>query len=306
MIICLMGPTASGKTQLAVELVKRFPFEIVSVDSAMVYRGLDIGTAKPEAAVLEAAPHRLLDIHEPSEPYSAAHFVKDATREMKAIIASGKTPLLVGGTMLYFQALQKGLSQLPSADVLIREQLTQVANEKGWEFLHKQLQVIDKEAAERIHPNDAQRIQRALEVYELTGKSLTSFQQHGLKDLPDFEFCNIAIAPSDRAILHERIQKRFYEMLSQGFLEEVQGLYARGDLNLDLPAIRSVGYRQAWEYLLGDCDYDTMCDKAIIATRQLAKRQLTWLRNWKQPIQWFDSEAKDLVQQVANYLNPLL
>jgi tRNA dimethylallyltransferase len=304
-IICLMGPTAAGKTQLAIDLVSYFPMDIISVDSAMVYRGMDIGTAKPDATILKIAPHRLIDIRDPAEAYSAAAFRQDALREIEAIHAQQRIPLLTGGTMMYFSVLQQGLTELPSADASVRERLTNIANEQGWGVLHERLKEVDAAAAARIHPNDAQRIQRALEVYELTGKSLSEWQALDTEVLSKYEIINIAVAPDDRAILHARIAERFQQMLALGFLDEVKNLFDRGDLTLDLPSIRSVGYRQAWEYLLGNISYDEMHLKAIAATRQLAKRQLTWLRQWPTSINWFDSLAPDLTGQVMGYLNLL-
>ncbi|MDR3491598.1 MAG: tRNA (adenosine(37)-N6)-dimethylallyltransferase MiaA [Gammaproteobacteria bacterium] len=294
-LICLMGPTASGKTQLAVELVQKFPCEIISVDSAMVYRGMNIGTAKPDAETLKIAPHKLLDIRDPADAYSAADFCKDALSAIEDITSRNKIPLLVGGTMMYFNALQKGLSDLPSADADVREKINLQAYKFGWEAMHAQLQKIDPVAAARIHANDTQRIQRALEVFEMTGTPLTELQKQKNPLLSDYHIINLAIAPTDRKILHERIAQRFIAMLDQGFIEEVKLLFAREDLNLDTPAIRSVGYRQVWEYLLGQLTYEEMIEKGIIATRQLAKRQLTWLRHWTQLLQWFDSEENELV-----------
>lgn len=300
-----MGPTASGKTQLAVELVQRFPCEIISVDSAMVYRGMDIGTAKPSADILKIAPHRLIDIRDPSEAYSAAQFRNDAMHEINHILARKKIPLLVGGTMLYFRALQQGLSDLPSADAALREKIRLAGEQQGWAVLHERLAQIDPIAAKRIHQNDTQRIQRALEVYELTGKNLTTWQQENQQISPDYRMINLAIAPDDRAVLHARIAKRFHQMLQEGFVEEVEKLFARGDLSLNTPAIRSVGYRQVWEYLLGYYSYSEMEEKGIIATRQLAKRQLTWLRGWPD-MKWFNSESKDVGFDVAEYLSSCL
>lgn len=296
-IFCLMGPTASGKTQLAVQLVQHFPMEIISVDSAMVYREMNIGTAKPDVETLKIAPHRLIDIRDPAEPYSAAQFCEDAVREIKDIFAKGKIPLLVGGTMLYFRALQEGLSELPSADPLIRAKLNKEAEQSGWPALHERLAKIDPVAAKRIHSNDSQRIQRALEVYEISGKSLTLWQQEKPSLLENFDIINFAVAPLDRAILHERIALRFKQMLKEGLIEEVKRLFERGDLNLQMPSMRSVGYRQVWEYLLGNLTYEEMQEKGVVATRQLAKRQLTWLRSWPN-LTWFDSEASDLFEQV--------
>jgi len=301
-VFCLMGPTASGKTALAVALRDYFPFEIISVDSAMVYRGMNIGTAKPSADVLKIAPHRLIDIRDPVEPYSAAQFCHDAKREIDDIRAHNRIPLLVGGTMLYFRALQQGLSVLPSANALVRTQIAAEGEQKGWPAVHARLMQIDEVAGKRIHPHDAQRISRALEVYELTGKNLTNWQQENAAVAADFQIINIAIAPTDRAILHNRIAQRFSDMLKEGFVAEVQDLFARGNLTLEMPSIRSVGYRQVWEYLTGHLTYAQMEEKGIIATRQLAKRQLTWLRQWPQ-LKWFDSEAPDLIDQVKHYIN---
>lgn len=305
-ILCLMGPTASGKTDLAVHLTQQFPCEIISVDSALVYRGMDIGTAKPSADILRIAPHRLLDIRDPADPYSAADFCQDAQREIQAIQAKGKIPLLVGGTMLYFKALQQGLSDLPSADEVLRSRLNAEGEATGWAKMHDRLAQVDPDSAQRIHPNDAQRIQRALEVYELTGRPLTAFHQDGVAALSSLSICNIAIAPSDRAILHERIAWRFSHMLEQGFVEEVKKLYERGDLTLETPAIRSVGYRQVWQYLQGELTYEEMREKGIVATRQLAKRQLTWLRHWPSAVRWFDSMEREIWSQVDQYLQDYL
>ena len=300
-VICLMGPTGSGKTQLAVRLVQEFPMQIISVDSAMVYRDMNIGTAKPDAETLALAPHRLIDIRDPADAYSAAQFRDDALREIENSIAQKKIPLLVGGTMLYFRALQQGLSDLPSADVDIRKKIIEQAAVSGWGCLHAELEKIDPEAAARIHPHDTQRIQRALEVYQLTGKNLTSWQQDGGDLTANYQFYNLAIAPSDRAILHERIAVRFIQMLKDGLVDEVKKLQERGDLSLDTPSMRSVGYRQVWQYLSGDLSDDEMQERGIIATRQLAKRQLTWLRSWPN-VQWFDGEATDLYQKVSGFV----
>lgn len=297
-----MGPTASGKTNLAVQLVEQFPFEIISVDSAMVYRGMDIGTAKPEAEILQVAPHHLIDIRDPADAYSAAQFRVDAMREIEDIFARKKIPLLVGGTMLYFRALQKGLSDMPSANPELREKLHQEGVEMGWPAMHERLKKIDPIAADRIHPHDAQRLQRALEVFELTGKNLSTWQEEQPELPSHYRIFNFAIAPEDRAVLHARIAERFDKMLELGFIEEVQNLFMRKDLTLDTPAIRSVGYRQAWQYLQGDLTLENLREKGIIATRQLAKRQLTWLRSWP-AMTWFDSEADNLFQQVAEYVN---
>jgi tRNA dimethylallyltransferase len=288
-LVCLMGPTASGKTPLAIELVQRFPMDIISVDSAMVYRGMNIGTAKPDADTLKRAPHRLIDILDPSESYSAGRFRDDALREIAAIHAMGRIPLLVGGTMLYFRALLQGIAGMPTADANIRANLEARAQTEGWEALHAELASIDKTAANRIHSNDSQRIQRALEVYLLSGKTITDWQAADTNALSGMPVLSLAIAPTERALLHARIAERFDLMLAQGFMEEVQSLMNRGDLSEALPSIRSVGYRQAWSHLSGEVDFATMREQAIAATRQLAKRQLTWLRTWPE-LQWLASE----------------
>lgn len=277
--ICIMGPTGTGKTDLAIELHKHFPVEIISVDSALVYKGMDIGSAKPDTATLEQAPHRLVGFLDPSQPYSAADFRTDALREMAEITAQGRIPLLVGGTMLYFRALEYGLSALPEADPAIRAQLEAEAAEHGWQALHYRLAQVDPIAAARIHPNDPQRLQRALEVYTLTGKSLTELQQASWHDACPYQLLKIALIPENRAWLHARLAQRFDQMLQQGLLAEVQQLFSRNDLDTNLPAIRAVGYRQVWDYLNGKLDYTQMRDRAIVATRQLAKRQMTWLRS---------------------------
>ncbi len=288
-VIFLMGPTASGKTALAIELVKRLPCDIISVDSALIYRGMDIGTAKPTAEELAQAPHRLLDIRDPFQTYSAADFRQDALREIETIVAQGRIPLLVGGTMLYYKALLEGLSPLPAADPLIRQAIEAEASLSGWEALHAQLQSIDPVAAARIHPNDPQRLSRALEVYRISGQTLTELTQTKGEQLP-YRTLQFAIAPTDRELLRQRIAERFHLMLSQGFEQEVRALYERGDLNADLPSIRCVGYRQMWEYLDGQISYDEMVYRGIVATCQLAKRQMTWLRSW-QNVTWLETGA---------------
>ena len=276
--IFLMGPTASGKTAMAVELVKRFPLEIISVDSALVYRGMDIGTARPDAEVLDVAPHRLIDIRDPSEAYSAAEFREDALQAMVDITAQGRIPLLVGGTFLYFRALQHGLSDMPAADPEIRARLEAEAQRDGWESLHTRLAGIDPIAAARIHATDPQRIQRALEVHEISGLPISEFHAQGRSsDLP-CRLLKLALVPDDRTLLHQRIESRFRSMLAAGLVDEVRRLYERGDLTPELPAMRAVGYRQVWLYLAGKIGYDEMVEQAIVATRQYAKRQLTWLR----------------------------
>ncbi|EKO3537806.1 tRNA (adenosine(37)-N6)-dimethylallyltransferase MiaA [Vibrio fluvialis] len=284
----LMGPTASGKTDLAIRLRQKFPVEIISVDSALIYKGMDIGTAKPDQDELALAPHRLIDILDPSEAYSAADFRRDALREMQAIVDQGKIPLLVGGTMLYYKALLEGLSPLPAADPEIRQQIEQEAQQLGWAALHEQLRQIDPISAERIHPNDPQRLSRALEVYRISGKTLTELTQTKGEAL-SFRVKQFAIAPKERAELHRRIELRFEKMVEAGFEDEVKALYARKDLHPDLPSIRCVGYRQMWDYLDGNCTLDEAIFRGICATRQLAKRQITWLRSWDD-LTWLDSE----------------
>jgi tRNA dimethylallyltransferase len=276
--IFLMGPTASGKTALACALSERFPVELVSVDSALVYRGMDIGTAKPDAATLARYPHAMIDIRDPAEPYSAADFRIDALAVMEDIRARGRVPLLVGGTGLYFRALQQGLSNLPEADPMVRERLSAQATAIGWPAMHVRLREIDPAAAARIGPNDAQRIQRALEVIELTGRPLSEQQRGGSGERFPWRVLKLALLPADRAPLHARIAERFDAMLAQGFLDEMRQLRARGDLDPDLPSMRAVGYRQAWEHLDGLTTPAEFRDRGIFATRQLAKRQITWLR----------------------------
>ena len=286
--IFLMGPTASGKTDLAIQLRQQLPVEVISVDSALIYRGMDIGTAKPSKAELAQAPHRLIDICDPAESYSAANFRTDALREMQEISAQGKIPLLVGGTMLYYKALLEGLSPLPSADEKVRSEIEAKAALIGWGGLHQELSKIDPISAQRINPNDSQRINRALEVFYLTGKTLTELTAQKGEALP-YDILQFAIAPEQREVLHLRIEQRFHKMIELGFQQEVEKLYRRPDLNENLPSIRCVGYRQMWEYLRGDYDHDEMVFRGICATRQLAKRQITWLRGWTSPIQWLDS-----------------
>ncbi|MGV3345922.1 tRNA (adenosine(37)-N6)-dimethylallyltransferase MiaA [Enterobacteriaceae bacterium LUAb1] len=289
--IFLMGPTASGKTSLAMRLYQHLPVELISVDSALIYRGMDIGTAKPGKEERVKAPHRLLDIRDPSETYSAAEFRRDALAEMAEITASGKIPLLVGGTMLYYKALLEGLSPLPPADPHIRQQIEQQAEERGWETLHDQLCEVDPVAGRRIHPNDPQRISRALEVFFISGNTLTELTKTTGEMLP-YDVCQFAIAPASRELLHQRIEQRFHQMLASGLEAETRTLLARGDLHTDLPSIRCVGYRQMWSYLTGEINYNEMIYRGICATRQLAKRQMTWLRGWD-GIHWLDSEQPE-------------
>lgn len=296
-----MGPTASGKTDLAIQLCQHLNTEVISVDSALVYKGMDIGSAKPNAQELALAPHRLIDLIDPADSYSAADFRRDALDNIAQLHSQGKIPLLVGGTMMYFKALLEGLSPLPNADQAIRAQLEIEAQEKGWPAMHKTLGDVDPVAASKINENDSQRINRALEVYRLTGKPMSELQKVKAEPLP-FDVLQFAIAPSDRAVLHQRIEKRFKIMLDMGFEKEVMTLYQRKDLHPDLPSIRCVGYRQMWDYLAGECDYDEMVFKGIAATRQLAKRQLTWLRGW-QNITWLESGDEENLQRVLSSLS---
>ena len=289
-----MGPTASGKTAFAMELYDKYPIDIISVDSALIYRGMDIGSAKPTKQEQQEYPHKLIDICDPAESYSAANFRHDAIEEIEKSLSNGRTPLLVGGTMLYFKALIEGLSPLPAADSEIRQQIEEKANKLGWQAIHEELKKVDPVSAQRIHPNDPQRLNRALEVYLISGKSLTELTQESGEALP-YDIMQLAIMPEDRAELHQRIEQRFLQMLDQGFEDEVKTLMLRSDLHTNLPSIRCVGYRQMWEYLNGDISYDEMVFKGICATRQLAKRQITWLRGWKQPITWLNQDNKDTV-----------
>jgi tRNA dimethylallyltransferase len=302
--VFLMGPTASGKTGLAVELCERFPLEIISVDSALVYRGMDIGTAKPDAETLEKAPHRLIDIRDPSQSYSAAGFREDALREMKSITAAGKVPLLVGGTMLYFRALEHGLSELPAANPEIRKQLEMQAADIGWAAMHEKLTQKDPRAAARIHPNDPQRIQRALEVISISGRPMSELQEQAGSSL-DYRIHKIIINPEPRSVLHERIEQRFDLMINGGFIDEIKLLHARSDLNADMPSMRAVGYRQAWDWLEGNSTSQLMREKAIAATRQLAKRQLTWLRRERGCI-WYDLQTDGAWVEVIEALGGFL
>lgn len=300
-----MGPTASGKTGLAVDLVQRLPLEIVSVDSAMVYRDMDIGTAKPSPDILRIAPHHLIDICDPSEVYSAARFRTDAMRCVQEIHARGRVPLLTGGTGLYFRALEQGLSVLPAGNTGIRKQLEAEAVQIGWEAMHARLAEIDPEAAGNIHPNDPQRIQRALEVYLLTGRPITTHYREVAKQQLSCRVIKIIITPSDRGHLHRQAEQRFLRMLEDGLVDEVRRLYARGDLHAGLPAMRLVGYRQVWNYLAGGLSHEMMIDKAVIATRQLIKRQLTWLRK-EQDGHGFVSQEAGWRDKILNFLEDQL
>ncbi|WP_263261587.1 tRNA (adenosine(37)-N6)-dimethylallyltransferase MiaA [Pseudomonas sp. RIT-PI-S] len=312
--IFLMGPTASGKTDLALELARTLPCELISVDSALVYKGMDIGTAKPSKALLAEFPHRLVDILDPAESYSAADFRRDALQAMAEITARGRIPLLVGGTMLYFKALLEGLADMPSADPGIRQALEAQANTEGLQALHAELARIDPVSAARIHPNDPQRIIRALEVYQAGGVSMTELRQRqnvqkgvagasGDVQLP-YTVASLAIAPAERSLLHARIAQRFEQMLEQGFIGEVRQLRDRGDLHPGLPSIRAVGYRQVWDHLDGKLSATEMKERGIIATRQLAKRQFTWLRGWD-GLKWLDSLARDNLTQSLKYLGSI-
>lgn len=300
-----MGPTAAGKTALALALHDIFPVEIISVDSSQVYRGMDIGTAKPSRQELERAPHRLIDIRDPAEAYSAAEFCSDAMREMDAIVKQGKIPLLVGGTMFYFHALEFGLSDLPSADPEIRDRLAGEAARLGWGGMHRRLQEVDPDSARRIHPNDAQRIQRALEIHELTGQSLSDLTAARHRAPLPYRPVKIALWPQDRDLLHARIETRFQAMLDRGLLNEVEKLYARGDLKNTMPSIRTVGYRQVWEYLIKNINYSEMTRQAVAATRQLAKRQITWLRSYP-GIRVFETGQFIPINECQDYLREII
>jgi tRNA dimethylallyltransferase len=299
--IVLLGPTASGKSALALEIALCFPVEIVSVDSAQVYRGMDLGTAKPAAAERAAVPHHLIDIIDPEQSYSAAQFRADALRLMREIAARGRVPLLVGGTMLYFKALREGLSDLPQADAAVRAALEAEAREKGWPALHAELARIDPATAARLKPGDAQRIQRALEVFRVTGKPLSALQGARVAAPARHRFLQLALVPAERALLHRRIERRFDAMLAAGLVEELAALRRKYALHAGLPSMRCVGYRQAWEHLEGAYDRATLRERGIYATRQLAKRQLTWLRAMPE-VQAFDCFAPDLGGQVIGHL----
>ena len=300
--LLLMGPTGAGKSDIALELAGQFPFEIVSVDSAQVYRGMDIGTAKPDLAIRERIPHHLIDIRDPAMSYSAGEFLRDAAEAMRQIWARGRQPLLVGGTMLYYHALTAGLAALPVADARIREQIDGQAAASGWASLHEELARVDPEAAARIHVNDPQRIQRALEVYRATGTPITRLQQNRGSVFAGVEVLEIAVAPRDRSDLHRRIAARFEAMMASGFLAEVRALYERTDLTAEHPSMRAVGYRQAWMFLAGRCGLDEAQEKAVAATRQLAKRQLTWLRR-RHSTTWLDSMHPQVASMVISALS---
>ena len=302
LLVCLLGPTASGKTDLAIEIARQRDCELISVDSALVYRGLDIGSAKPDY------PHHLVNIRDPADVYSAADFVADATRLAADITARGKTPLLVGGTMLYFKAFLEGLAEMPAADPAVRADIEQQAATHGWPHIHAQLAAVDPESAARIHPNHSQRLSRALEVYRASGITLTQWHarakgvralllKKGSDPFCSYRVVQMALCPADRAVLHQRIALRFEQMMAAGFLQEVRKLWQRGDLHPDLPAIRAVGYRQLWQHLSGECTLEEAVEKGVAATRQLAKRQLTWLRKWPDLGWIYTDSAGNLLQQ---------
>ena len=295
-----MGPTASGKTDLAIALSRHLPCEVVSVDSALVYRGMDVGTAKPTVDQRAGVPHHMIDIVDPAERYSVGQYLDHARAEVEGVVGRGNIPLLAGGTMLYFRALQHGLADLPNADQQVRAALDAQAGKLGWPALHHRLAEVDSGSAQRIHPNDAQRIQRALEVYELTGVSLSELlSRQNRRALP----CNLAkivVAPSDRSHLHRLIEQRFTAMLAAGLVDEVAALRDRSDMTLALPSMRAVGYRQVWQYLDGEFSYDQMVHHAVVATRRYAKRQFTWLRA-EPDVAWFESHSPDVLENVLNY-----
>ncbi len=301
-----MGPTAIGKSTLALQLAEQYPVKIINVDSALIYRGMDIGTAKPSLETIKQYPHYLIDIRDPYESYSAAQFALDASQLIHESWRANQIPLLVGGTMLYFKALYQGMANLPAADAKVRAMIEEKAKKIGWDKMHEKLQAIDPIAAKKIHPNDPQRLQRALEVYHLTGESISTAWEKNKTVLNDYQSLNIALIPLSRDALAQRITIRFHDMLHSGFIDEVEKLYQRRDLHVNLPSMRAVGYRQVWQYLSGEYNYDTMVNKAIIATRQLAKRQLTWLKRWPNLSTFdpFDDHARSKIERVVDrFLN---
>lgn len=300
--IFLMGPTGAGKSSLAVELAQHFPLEIISVDSALVYRGMDIGTAKPDAATQRAVPHHLIDIRDPVATYSVGEFVSDAAAAQAAIWRRGRIPMFVGGTMLYFHALSQGIADLPQGDLAVRAEIDARAAVVGWSEMHRHLSAVDPDAAARIHCNDAQRIQRALEVFHLTGEPISRLQQRRASVMAGVDVVEIGVAPAERAVLHTRIERRFAAMLAMGFVDEVRQLRERNDLPAEHPSMRAVGYRQIWEFLAGNSVLDEATARAIAATRQLAKRQFTWLRA-RHRVQWVDSAQSDATSSVSKFLS---
>ena len=299
--VLLMGPTGSGKTDLAVQLTEQLPLEIISVDSALVYRGMDIGTAKPALATRARVPHHLIDIRDPAAGYSVGEFLIDAQRAMLDIWSRGRQPLLVGGTMMYFHALTAGIAELPEADLAVRAGIDAQAAREGWASVHRELAEVDPQAAARIHVNDPQRIQRALEVYRVTGQSITKLQQERVSVFADVNLIEIALAPLERSGLHTKIELRFRAMLEAGFVEEVRRLYERGDLSPEHPSMRAVGYRQLWRYLAGVSSLNEATEQAIVATRQLAKRQMTWLRR-RTAAHWVDSMRPEVARTIITAL----
>lgn len=305
--VCLLGPTATGKTEIAIALCKRFPFEIISVDSALVYRGMNVGTAKPDAATLKRAPHRLVDIRDPEDAYSAGDFVRDAHAAIADILAHGRIPLLAGGTMMYFRALTQGIAELPSADPELRAKIDAEARKVGWPAMHAKLQDVDPEAAARIEPNDRQRIQRALEVFRASGVTMSEWQRAAQENAAasKTEFCRVALNIEPRERLHERIDTRLKVMLNNGFVDEVKALRERPGLHRDAPSMRSVGYRQFWAHLEGESSREEATYRTLVATRQLAKRQITWLRS-EPDVKIFDPLEENVIDAISAYLIPFL
>jgi tRNA dimethylallyltransferase len=301
-VITIMGPTASGKTDLAMKLSDEINGQIISVDSALIYKGMDIGTAKPTKQELEDYPHKLIDFLDPIQTYSAADFRRDALEEIESAYQQGKTPILVGGTMMYFKSLVEGISELPEAQQEIRADIEKLAQQHGWTYIHDKLAEVDPESAQRIHPNDPQRINRAYEIYLISGNTMTDLMKKEKQPIP-YPVKQFAFQCEDKSTLHKRIEQRFHIMLESGFENEVKALYQRGDLHLDLPSMRSVGYRQMWEYLDGKLDKDEMIFRGVVATRQLAKRQLTWLRSWQDMTQLEIGNEKENLQRVLNSLS---
>lgn len=301
-VITIMGPTASGKTDLAMKLSDEINGEIISVDSALIYKGMDIGTAKPTKHELENYPHKLIDFLDPAQTYSAADFRRDALAEIESAYQKGKTPILVGGTMMYFKSLIEGISELPEAQEHVRAEIQQLADQHSWSYIHDELAKVDPESAQRIHPNDPQRINRAYEIFLISGQSMTDLMKKEKQPIP-YPVKQFAFQCEDKTKLHQRIEQRFHIMLKAGFENEVKALYNRGDLHLDLPSMRSVGYRQIWEYLDGKLDYEEMIFRGVVATRQLAKRQLTWLRNWPDMTQLVIGNEKENLQRIINSLS---